>query len=137
MEPRPETIYSSTTKIPTGYGMLYVTITELESRPFEVFCTIGKSGGSIMAKAEVIGRLVSLALRNGVNLIDIIDQLIDISDDRPVLYGKQLTKSIPDAVGQLLRDKYLNKPVTKKNEITSKEIKAIIEEDKNAVQRTE
>jgi ribonucleoside-diphosphate reductase alpha chain len=58
---RPETLFGFTTKIKTGYGHLYVTVTEFEGRPFEVFATIGKSGRSTTAKTEAIGRLVSLA----------------------------------------------------------------------------
>ena len=58
---RPETLEGFTTKMTTGYGNLYVTVTEYENRPFEVFATIGKSGRSTTAKTEAIGRLVSLA----------------------------------------------------------------------------
>ncbi|HSM89002.1 MAG TPA: vitamin B12-dependent ribonucleotide reductase, partial [Desulfobacterales bacterium] len=57
---RPETLFGFTTKTKTGYGHLYVTVTEFEGRPFEVFATIGKSGRSTTAKTEAIGRLVSL-----------------------------------------------------------------------------
>lgn len=105
---RPEILNSKTTKIPTGHGNLYVTITEQEGKPFEVFATIGKSGGSIMAKAEVTGRLVSLALRHDISIIDIVNQLIDISGSQPVAYKDGLVKSIPDAVGKIL-SKYIIK----------------------------
>jgi ribonucleoside-diphosphate reductase alpha chain len=54
---RPETLSGYTTKMKTGYGYLYVTVTEFEGRPFEVFATIGKSGRSTTAKTEAIGRL--------------------------------------------------------------------------------
>ena len=106
---RLETLTSSTTKVPTGHGNLYITITEHEGNPFEVFCTIGKSGGSVMAKAEVTGRMVSLALRHEIPLADIVDQLIDISgsDQRP--WKKILIKSIPDAVGKILKERYIDK----------------------------
>ncbi|MBU2685876.1 MAG: hypothetical protein KKF27_21755 [Gammaproteobacteria bacterium] len=110
---RPETLNSFTTKVPTGFGNLYITVTELDSKPFEVFCTIGKSGASIMAKAEVTGRLVSLALRHEVPLEDIIDQLIDISGGEPLAWKKTMIKSIPDAVGKVLREKYIDKHLGK------------------------
>ena len=106
--PRPETLDSLTTKIPTGYGNLYITITELEGKPFEVFCTISKSGQSIMAKAEVVGRLVSLALRNEIPVKEVIDQLIDISGDHPLAWKDTIIKSIPDAVGKLLKRRYID-----------------------------
>ena len=106
---RPETLNSTTTKVPTGYGNLYVTITEHEGKPFEIFCSIGRSGASIMAKAEVTGRLASLALRNGASIEDVIHQLLDISGGDRRAWKKHLIKSIPDAVGRVLSEKYLNK----------------------------
>jgi ribonucleoside-diphosphate reductase alpha chain len=104
---KPNTLPSRTVKVPTGHGNLYITITELNGKPDDVFCTIGKSGGSIMAKAEVTGRLTSLALRNGVSLRAIVDQLIDISGDHQSTWRKILIKSIPDAVGRVLEELYL------------------------------
>lgn len=106
---RPETLNSSTTKVPTGHGNLYITITEHEGKPFEVFCTIGKSGGSVMAKAELTGRIISLALRNEIPLADIVDQLIDISGSEQMPWKDTVIKSIPDAVGKVLKRKYLDK----------------------------
>ena len=105
---RPETLTSSTTKISTGYGNLYLTISELNSKPFEIFCTIGKSGGSIMAKAEVVGRLVSLALKYEVPLQEIVNQLTDISGEKPQAWKDGVVKSIPDAVGKILKERYLD-----------------------------
>lgn len=106
---RPETLVGKTYKMKTGLGKLYVTINELDGEPFEVFATIGKSGGSITAKAEVTGRLVSLALRHGVPLKEIIEQLTDISGQYPLAVGKEVIRSIPDAVGKLLRRLYSEK----------------------------
>ena len=63
---------------------LYVTVTEYEGRPFEVFATIGKSGRSTTAKTEAIGRLVSLALRSGVTVDKIVEQLKGIGGEHPV-----------------------------------------------------
>lgn len=108
MKQRPETLPSKTTQIPTGYGTLYVTVSEFDGLPFEVFCTIGKSGKSIMAKSEVIGRLVSLALRHDVPLPEVIGQLADISGEQQVAWKDGVVKSIPDAVGKVLRN-YLPK----------------------------
>jgi len=105
---RPETLNSIVTKVPTGYGSLYITINEYNFKPFEVFCTIGKSGRSIAAKAEVVGRLVSLALRHEVPLKDIVDQLINISGEQPTPWKDTVIKSIPDAVAKVLNRRYLD-----------------------------
>lgn len=104
---RPETLEGFTTKMVTGLGTLYVTVTEYEGRPFEVFATIGKSGGSTTAKTEAIGRLVSLALRSGVKVEKIVNQLKGIGGDHPVFQKDGLVLSIPDAISRILEKRYL------------------------------
>jgi len=104
---RPETLDGFTTKMVTGMGNLYVTVTEYEGRPFEVFATIGKSGRSTTAKTEAIGRLVSLCLRSGVTVDHIIVQLKDIGGEHPVFQKDGLVLSIPDAIGRVLEKRYL------------------------------
>ena len=108
---RPETLEGFTTKMVTGMGHLYVTVTEYEGRPFEVFATIGKSGRSTTAKTEAIGRLVSLALRSGVRVEKIIEQLKGIGGEHPVFQNGGLVLSIPDAISRVLEKRYLqNRP---------------------------
>lgn len=103
---RPETLQSKTVKVPTGHGDIFITVSELNNKPFEVFCTIGKSGKSIQAKAEVTGRMTSLALRYQVPLKEIIDQLIDISGEEQRAWKDGAIKSIPDAVAKVLKQLY-------------------------------
>jgi len=105
---RPETLEGFTTKIKTGYGHLYVTVTEYEGKPFEVFATIGKSGRSTTAKTEAIGRLVSLALRSGVTVDKIVAQLKGIGGEYPVFQDGGLVLSIPDAISRVLEKRYLS-----------------------------
>lgn len=109
---RPEVINGFTRKVQTGLGVMYLTVNEVEGRPFEVFATIGKSGRSITAKAEAIGRLVSLALRSGVAVRDIVDQIKGIGGEHPVFREKGLLLSIPDAIAWVLENRYLqNEPL--------------------------
>jgi ribonucleoside-diphosphate reductase alpha chain len=105
---RPETLSGFTTKIKTGYGYLYVTVTEYDGQPFEVFATIGKSGRSTTAKTEAIGRLVSLALRSGVKVDKIIDQLKGIGGEYPIFQDGGLVLSIPDAISRVLEKAYVS-----------------------------
>ncbi|WP_459939603.1 LAGLIDADG family homing endonuclease [Desulfonatronum parangueonense] len=104
---RPDVVYGFTQKVKTGYGFLYLTVNEVDGRPFEVFTTIGKSGRSITAKAEAIGRLVSLALRSGIGVEDIVSQLKGIGGEHPVFQKKDILLSIPDAVSWVLETRYL------------------------------
>jgi ribonucleoside-diphosphate reductase alpha chain len=103
---RPETLSGFTTRIKTGYGHLYITVTEYEGKPFEVFATIGKSGRSTTAKTEAIGRLVSLALRSGVTVDKIVNQLKGIGGEYPVFQDGGLVLSIPDAIARVLDKRY-------------------------------
>jgi ribonucleoside-diphosphate reductase alpha chain len=104
---RPDVVYGFTQKVKIGLGELYLTVNEVDGKPFEVFATIGKSGRSITAKAEAIGRLVSLALRSGVNVADIVEQLKGIGGENPVFQKKGLLLSLPDAIAWVLETRYL------------------------------
>ena len=112
---RPETLPGFTSKMVTGLGTLYVTVTEYDGRPFEVFAAIGKSGGSTTAKTEAIGRLVSLALRSGVKVDKIVEQLKGIGGEHPVFQKDGLVLSIPDAISRILEKRYLQNSPTKRN----------------------
>ena len=118
---RPQTLEGFTTKILTGMGNLYVTVTEYEGEPFEVFATIGKSGRSTTAKTEAIGRLVSLALRAGVKVDKIVEQLKGIGGEHPVFQKDGLVLSIPDAISRVFEKRYLQngKPNQKRKQENS------------------
>jgi ribonucleoside-diphosphate reductase alpha chain len=104
---RPIMLRGRTVKMNSPLGDLYVTINEDEQgRPFEVFCTLGKAGGAAMADAEAIGRLISLALRSGIPITALRDQLRGISCDRAVGLGPNKVLSAPDAIGQAI-ERYL------------------------------
>jgi ribonucleoside-diphosphate reductase alpha chain len=103
---RPELLRGATRRIATPLGDLYVTITEDDKgQPFEVFMSLGKAGGALMADVEAIGRLISLALRSGIPLKAIHRQLRGISSDRAIGLGPNKVMSVPDAVGIAL-EKY-------------------------------
>ncbi len=97
---RPDLLKGSTRRVESPLGALYVTISEDEKgQPFEVLMTLGKAGGALMADVEAIGRLISLALRSGVPLMQIYRQLRGISSDRAVGLGPNKVLSVPDAIG--------------------------------------
>jgi len=99
---RPDSLPSVTDKIKTGFGNLYVTISFNNQKPFEVFASIGKSGYSTMADAEALGRLISTALRSGVEAEEVITQLKGIGGSEPIFTEGGLIQSIPDAIAKVL-----------------------------------
>jgi len=99
---RPRSLPSITDKIKTGFGNLYITISFYDGKPFEVFASIGKSGYSTMADAEALGRLISLALRSGVDPKELIYQLKGIGGAEPIFTEGGLVHSIPDAIAKVL-----------------------------------
>ena len=97
---RPELLRGTTRRVETPLGNIYVTITEDDkSQPFEMFMTLGKAGGALMADVEAIGRLISLALRAGIPIKEIYRQLRGISSDRVTGLGPNKVLSVPDAIG--------------------------------------
>jgi ribonucleoside-diphosphate reductase alpha chain len=97
---RPELLRGTTRRLETPLGTLYVTVTEDEKgQPFEVFMSLGKAGGALMADVEALGRLISLALRSGIPMKEIYRQLRGISSDRTIGLGANKVLSVPDAVG--------------------------------------
>jgi len=100
---RPSSLTGITEKIRTGYGNLYVTVNTLEGRPFEVFAQIGKSGYTTMADTEAICRLISLSLRSGVPVDQVLRQLRGIGGASPVFSNGGKVSSIPDAIAQVLQ----------------------------------
>nr|WP_025209894.1 vitamin B12-dependent ribonucleotide reductase [Hippea sp. KM1] len=104
---RPVVLNGFTEKVKTSRGTLYVTINTVNDDPIEVFANIGKSGGDISALSEAIGRLISIALQNGVPVKNIVNTLISITGAQPIWSNGRLIKSVPDAIAQVLRDHFL------------------------------
>ena len=101
---RPNTTAGITRRIRTGEGTLYITINQDENGLCEVFTTIGKAGGNAAAQSEAISRLISLALRSGIDPNAIIKQLKGISGPNPTWEDGRLILSTPDAIGKALDD---------------------------------
>ena len=99
---RPSITEGRTRRMRTGDGTLYVTVNEDENGLCEVFTAIGKAGGTVAAQTEAISRLISLALRSGVDPNSIINQLKGISGPNPTWEDGQLILSTPDAIGRAL-----------------------------------
>ncbi len=101
---RPDVIAGVTYRIRTSYGNLFVTINEDEHGPFEVFSQLGKAGGFFQAQTEAVCRLISLALRSGIAIADIIDQLKGIRGPDIAFANGGAIHSLPDAIAKVLEN---------------------------------
>ena len=111
--PRPGRLMGLTYRRATPLGTAYITINQTEEKePFEVFMNVGKAGSDVAAVSEALGRLISYTLRMPSYLTpterlqQIIYQLAGIGGGRPLGFGAQRVRSLPDAIAQVL-DEYL------------------------------
>ncbi len=116
--PRPEVIRGTTTKVSTGCGNLYVTINEDEKGNFfEVFTQMGKAGGCAASQLEALGRLISLAMRGGIDIKVIIEQLKGIRCPSPSWANGKKIFSCADAIARVLEKRALDQKEFLKAEV--------------------
>ena len=82
--PRPRSLPSTTTRLATEHGNLYVTVSvDEQGEPFEVFGRLGQGGSFQHGVTELACRLISLHLRRGTPLEEVIDQCAGIQEMQP------------------------------------------------------
>lgn len=99
---RPLRVQGFTDKIVTGCGNMYVTVNVDDKGPCEVFVHLGKSGACACAQLEATCRMISLALRSGVALDNVVEQLKGIRCPSPSWDGTHATLSCSDAIAKVL-----------------------------------
>lgn len=102
-KPRPKVTYGRTSEVKIGCGTLYITLNlDDNGKPIEAFITTGKGGGC-RASSEGLGRMISVNLRSGIAVEEIIKQLEHIKCPSCVNKGNIKVKSCPDAVSKELK----------------------------------
>ena len=104
---RPKVLGGITDKKTTGCGNMYIQMNWLHGRLFEVFATLGHSGGCSMSFTEALTRSITAGLRQEVPVPveDYIDQLHSIRCLSPHPFPKEEeTWSCPDAIARALRE---------------------------------
>jgi ribonucleoside-diphosphate reductase alpha chain len=109
---RPSETKGTSTKVSTGCGSLYITVNYDDKGIFEVFSTLGKSGACAAAQLEAICRLISMSLRSGIDVSEIVKQLRGIRCPSISWEGGKSILSCADAIASVL-EKHIksdNKP---------------------------
>ena len=98
---RPEVTKGITRKIKIGCGNLYVTVNYDNDGICEVFTNLGRAGGC-PSQSEATSRLASMALRSGIDVDVIIEQLRGIRCHSTLRQKGLKVLSCPDAIGRVL-----------------------------------
>lgn len=129
---RPSITQGMTEKVRVGCGNLYITVNYDENGICEVFTNVGRAGGC-PSQSEATSRLISIALRSGMDVEEIIEQLKGIrchSTLRQRATNKDIkVLSCPDAIGKAL-ERVMNTYVEIENGFTNEMIYEIEEENK-------
>ncbi len=99
---RPSETRGTITKVNTGCGSLYITVAYDDKGIFEVFSTLGKAGACATAQLEAICRLITLALRSGVDVAQVVKQLRGIRCPSIAWENGKSILSCADAIASVL-----------------------------------
>lgn len=103
LEPRerPDVTMGITEKVKIGCGNLYITVNYDENGICEVFTNTGRHGGC-PSQSEATCRLVSTALRSGIDVQKIIEQLKGIRCPSTIRQAGMKVTSCPDAIARTI-----------------------------------
>lgn len=110
-EGRPDIVDGKIIRIPTSLGKMYITVGIIDNKPFEVFVNLNTGGTNAAADAEALGRMISLALRTKVSVLEIVKQLKGIGAGAAAFHKGRAIMSIPDAIAFTLEEYFLKEKV--------------------------
>jgi ribonucleoside-diphosphate reductase alpha chain len=98
---RPDITTGFTEKVRIGCGNLYITVNYDEHGICEVFTNLGRGGGC-PSQSEATSRLISIALRSGMDVRSLVEQLKGIRCATTIRQKGLKVMSCPDAIGRVI-----------------------------------
>lgn len=102
---RPDTVMGITERVKIGCGNLYITVNYDDKGICELFTNTGKAGGC-PSQSEATARLASIALRSGIDVKSIVDQLKGIRCPSTIRQQGLKCTSCPDAIAKTIERVY-------------------------------
>ena len=127
--PRPDVTQGFTEKVKIGCGSLYITTNYDENGICEVFTSTGKAGGC-PSQSEATARLVSVALRSGISIQEVYDQLKGIRCPSTIRQQGMSCTSCPDAIARVIMKVSKSIEGHKVPEVVAKEVEEISKPEK-------
>ena len=119
---RPSITQGFTEKVKIGCGNLYITVNYDENGICEVFTNTGRHGGC-PSQSEATSRLTSIALRSGISIDAILEQLKGIRCPSTIRQQGMSVTSCPDAIAKTI-EKVIKSQKIGINPATLKEIQS-------------
>jgi ribonucleoside-diphosphate reductase alpha chain len=137
--PRPTTTIGVTEKLKIGCGNLYVSVNEDEKGICEVFTNTGRAGGCA-SQSEATARLISIALRSGLCVDTITEQIKGIRCPACIRREGVNVTSCPDAIATVIK-KYNEVGIAKakiggQGQMSAVQKPKLIEQRKSVVEKT-
>lgn len=123
--PRPNKTTGVTEKIRIGCGNLYVSVMADDKGICEIFTNTGRAGGC-SSQSEATARLISIALRSGISVDAIVEQVKGIRCPACIRREGVNVTSCPDAIARVIKE-HMELGKGKINSVTVKSQSAVEE----------
>lgn len=105
---RPLLVEGVTYMADSPVGKTYITVNQVDNKPFEVFITNGKSGSDVAAMADALGRMISIFMRLNSpvhpreRMRKVVSELSGLGGSKSIGFGENRVRSLPDAIAKVL-----------------------------------
>lgn len=104
LQVRPLALQGHTYQVKTGCGTMYVILNMLGNSLHEILIKNGKAGGCASAQCDLVGRLLTTAVKNNIPMAEVVKDISGISCHVPVMSHGRMIKSCADGIASAIHD---------------------------------